>query len=311
MKHINVTEMSKVIEATPAEMSVMFIGDTGIGKTQVIKKYAADNNIYLKTLILSQIEASEALGIPVQSKRIFEGKEFSTIETAVPSWVFDLKEHENAMLYLDEFLCAEPAVMNSFLNFITEKSVNGIDLSHVKIIASTNIGNYTYEPDNNILSRFCMFYVENKEYNKYLKKKYGKKFIVHNDYKDEEELNSVIFDTRSLKPRCQEMLCLVKDVSMVDMFYEGFTNTPMMPIFHNMNKINDIVKGFAVKNEDDKWEIPADDIDTMAGFIYKAVAKSTKKDIIDYASTLKNVEYNKTKLKNRLDDIFKGNYNIY
>lgn len=314
MKHINVTEMPKIIEAAPNEMSVLFIGDTGIGKTQIIKRYAADNDIFIKTLILSQIEASEALGIPVQTKRMFEGKEFSTIETAVPSWVFEIKENLNkgkkVILYLDEFLCAEPAVMNAFLNFITEKEINGIDLSDVQIIASTNIGNYTYDPDNNILSRFCMFYVENKEYNKYLKKKYGTKFVVHNDYKDEEELDSVIFDTRSLKPRCQEMLCLVKDTSMVDMFYEGYTNTPMMPIFHNMGKINDVVKGFATKDEHDKWIIPNDDVDTMAGFIYKAVSKSTKKDIVDYASTLKNVDYNKSRLKNRLDEIFKGNFNV-
>ena len=103
---------------------------------------------------------------------------------------------------------------------------------------------------------------------------------------------------------------MVKDTSMVDMFYEGYTNTPMMPIFHNMGKINDVVKGFATKDEHDKWIIPNDDVDTMAGFIYKAVSKSTKKDIVDYASTLKNVDYNKSRLKNRLDEIFKGNFNV-
>ena len=161
MRKIEINQIPEIIDAQPKEMSVLIIGDTGIGKTQVIKKYAEDNNIYLKTLILSQIEASEALGIPVQSKRVYNGKEYSTIETAVPTWVFDLAEHENAMLYLDEFLCAEPAVMNSFLNFITEKRVGDIDLSHVKIVAATNIGNYTYDPDNNILSRFCMFYAVN------------------------------------------------------------------------------------------------------------------------------------------------------
>ena len=48
MKHISVTEMPKIIEAAPNEMSVLFIGDTGIGKTQIIKKYAADNKIFIK-----------------------------------------------------------------------------------------------------------------------------------------------------------------------------------------------------------------------------------------------------------------------
>lgn len=307
MKHINVTEISDIITATPKEMSLLFLGDTGIGKTQIIKQYAKDNNIYLKTLILSQIEASEALGIPVQSKRIYNGKEYSTIETAVPTWVFDLAEQKNAILYLDEFLCSEPAVMNSFLNFITEKNVNGIDLSHVKIIAATNIGNYTYEPDNNILSRFCMFYVENKEYNKYLKKKYGSKFKVTNDYKDEEELNSVIFDKRSLKPRCQEMLCLIKDDTLLEAFYEGYTNTTMMPIFHNTTKINDIIKSFATKDENEKWIIHNDDIDTLAGMIYQVTSTSKKTNVVEWASTFKNIKYDTWALRTRLKDIFAGN----
>ena len=306
MKHINVTEMNNIINATPTEMSIMFLGDTGIGKTQIIKQYAKENNIYLKTLILSQIEASEALGIPVQSTREFNGKVYSSIETAVPTWVFDLAEHENAILYLDEFLCSEPAVMNSFLNFITEKEVNGIDLSHVKIIAATNMGNYTYEPDNNILSRFCMFYVENKEYNKYLKKKYGKKFKVNNDYKDEEELNSVIFDTRSLKPRCQEMLCLIKDESLIDAFYEDYTNTQMMPVFHNTTKLNDAIKSFAIKDENDNWIIPNDDIYTLAGIIFQVIAKSTKENKVEKASTFKNIKYDKYSLKTRLQEIVDG-----
>ena len=94
MKHVDVQELNKIINAQPVEMPLMIIGDTGIGKTQVIKKYAEENKIYLKTLILSQIEASEALGIPVQSKRVYNGVEYNTIETAVPTWVFDLAEND-------------------------------------------------------------------------------------------------------------------------------------------------------------------------------------------------------------------------
>lgn len=310
MKTIDVTDIANIIDNAPKEMSLMFIGDTGIGKTQVIKQYAKENDIYLKTLILSQLEASETLGIPVQSKREFNGKEYSTIETAIPEWVFELAEHENAMLYLDEFLCAEPSVMNSFLNFITEKGVGGIDLSHVKIVSATNIGNYTYEPDNNILSRFCMFYVENSSYSKYLKTKYKKNRIIFNDYKDEEERDSIIFEPRSLKPRCQEMLCLVTEDSMRDVYYEGYTNRPLMPVFHNNEKINSVVKTFAQKTEDTEgrdcgyWHIPEDDIDTLAGMIYKKMYKSRKKNVVEYCSTFKDLIYNRSLLEARLDILF-------
>ena len=304
MKHIDVQELNKIIDAQPVEMPLMIIGDTGIGKTQVIKNYAKENKIYLKALILSQIEASEALGIPVQSKRVYNGVEYNTIETAVPTWVFDLAENDPAILYLDELLCAEPAVMNSFLNFITEREIAGINLSHVKIIASTNIGNYTYDPDNNILSRFSMVYAENKNYNSYLKKKYGSK-VIANDYKDEEELEGAIFERRSLKPRCQELLCLVKNDEMREIFYEGFTNMQMCPVFHSLDKINNIVKGFATKNEDyNRWEICNDDIETLAGLIYKATCNSRKKNIVEYATTFKNVRYDANALKYRFKEIW-------
>lgn len=296
MRHIDVSEISKILDNQPTELSVMFIGDTGIGKTQVIKRYAEEHNIYLKTLILSQIEASEALGIPVQSKRIYNGREVNTIETAVPSWVFDLAEHPNAILYLDEFLCADPSVMNSFLNFITEKSVNGIDLTHVRIVASTNIGNYTYDPDNNILSRFSMIYVENKNYNAYLKKKYGTKVIIDNDYKDEEELDNVLFEKRSLKPRCQEMLYLVSDSEVREIFYEGYTNTLMIPTFHNNAKIQSVIKTFAVK-EDAGWTIHREDYATIAGMLYETLISARRKNLEEYATTYKHLSYDQRTLQ--------------
>ena len=302
MKKIEITEIPQYIDAAPVNMCLMFIGDTGIGKTQVIKKYAEDNDIYLKTIILSQIEASEALGIPVQSKRIVNGREVPTIDTAVPSWVFDLAEHENAMLYLDEFLCAEPSVMNSFLNFLTEKNVNGIDLSHVKVVAATNIGNYTYEPDNNILSRFCMFYAENTSYNKYLKGKYGKKYF-DNDYVDTEDLDGTIFDQRSLKPRCQEMLMMLKNEDLIEDFYEGYTNQMMMPKFSNDTKVNAILKGFVQKNENGYFYIDHDQIENLAGILFRKFSNSRAKNLVTKLSEFKNVQYDSYALKSRINDL--------
>lgn len=301
MRHIDISELSRVIDAQPVEMPIMIIGDTGIGKTQVIKQYAKDNNMYLKTLILSQLEASEALGIPVQSTREYNGKIYNTIDTAIPAWVFDLAEHKNSILYLDEFLCAEPSVMNSFLNFITEREVSGIDLSHVKIIAATNIGNYTYDPDNNILSRFSMVYAENKNFSKYLSSKYKNAKTINNDYKDVEELEGAIFEERSLKPRCHELLCLVKDKDMLRLFYEGFTNKLMQPKFHNNSKINDTVAGFAKFDEDrHRWYIDSEDISALAGFLYKQVYNSKRKNLVDNVTEYKEIMYDKSALQQQL-----------
>lgn len=171
MREIEINEIGKIIDAAPLDMNLMFIGDTGIGKTQSIEKYCKERGIYLKTLILSQLEASETLGVPIKGTREFNGETYDVLNTAVPNWVFDLAEHENAMLFLDEFLCAQPGVMNSFLNFFTQKSVEGISLKHVRIVSATNIGNYTFDPGTNILSRFCFFYAGNNSVNEYLNDK--------------------------------------------------------------------------------------------------------------------------------------------
>lgn len=233
MKEIEINEIPKYIEAAPKEMPLMFIGDTGIGKTQVISEYAKKKGYYFKSLVLSQLRADEALGIPIRTKRVFQGREMDVLTTATPEWVFELAEQEKAMLFLDEFLCTKPDVMNSFLNFLTERKVNGIDLSHVLIVTATNIGKYTYEPDNNILSRFCMFYTVNRTYNEFINDK-----RIRNNYVDKTPKNHVVFDERSLKPRCHYWLSLIKDDELLPDFYEGFTNMSMEQFFSPNADIN-------------------------------------------------------------------------
>jgi hypothetical protein len=242
MLEIEISEVAEIIDNAPSSMNLMFLGDTGIGKTTAVEQYCKSHGIYLKTLILSQLDASESLGIPVKSSRMYMGKEYQCITTAVPDWVFELAEQPKCMLFLDEFLCAQPSVMNAFLNFLTQKNVNGIDLSHVRVVAATNIGNYTFEPDTNILSRFCMFYVVNRSFANYIK---NNKII--NNYKDECPREGVIFDPRSLKPRCQEELSKVASMNYLFKYYEGYTNTPYF-VVHSDPDINAISLPYFERN---------------------------------------------------------------
>lgn len=306
MKTIEVTDIGKYLDAAHPKMCCMFIGDTGVGKTQCITEWAHKHGYFIKPLTLSNLEASESLGIPTQSVYNFKGKEYKSLQPAIPNWVFELAEHQDtgAVLYLDEFLCAEPSVMNSFLNFLTERKVEDIDLSKVIIVASTNIGNYTYEPDANMISRFCMFYTVNSTYAAYLKKKY--KIDICNDYEDTNEYEGVIFESRSLKPRCQEMLCLLKDKSLFPDFYEGYTNTAYMPQFHKNKKINAIVKGF-ITSDNGIFKIDDNDIDRLAAMLFQKIAQNShKRDIIYYCTVYNNCTYNRNRLADALDRLIKG-----
>lgn len=83
----------------------MFLGDSCIGKTTMVEKYCKDNGYYLKTLILSQLEPAEALGVPTVTDKFFQGQNMRVMESSIPSWVFDLAIHEKSVLFLDEFLC--------------------------------------------------------------------------------------------------------------------------------------------------------------------------------------------------------------
>lgn len=289
MYNVDISEVANVIDVCPKEINLMLLGDSGIGKTTVIEKYCKDHNYFLKTLILSQLEPSEALGVPITSEREYNGHKYKTMESATPAWVFDLAEHENAVLFLDELLCADPSVMNSFLNLLSQKCVNGIDLSHVKFIAATNIGLYTFTPDFNFLTRFCFFHVTNKTYDKNMP------FIY--TYSDDSEYDGPIFAERRLVPRCATSLKNVP-AKYIPAFYEGFTNSK--PVMNNFstglkfsNEISAIIFNFATKEDtSSEYYVKDEMLKAMSETLYKNYPRSYKA-VINSISILTDEQKNK------------------
>lgn len=297
MRTIEVEDIGTIIrKAAKSSINLMFLGDTGIGKTESIENYAKEDGYFLKTLILSQVEASEALGIPLESEHEHEGKTYKSLETAIPKWVFELASKEKAILFLDEFLTAPPSVMNSFLNFLSQKKVQDIDLSHVRIIAATNIEEYTFEPSKNILSRFCMFYTINSTYNKYIDDD-----RIINEYVDNVSRAGVLFDERSLKPRCQRQL---KDIETEDLpiFYEGFTNSVMSPVFSKNIGVHNAIKSIAREKstEEGKYYINNGMIPSLSIVLIKEYPQV--KDWGPKVSSITNVEIDKDALLSSLQN---------
>ncbi len=296
MKIIEINEIKDIIKESPLDMNLMFLGDTGIGKTTVINNYAKENGCYLVTLILAHLDPSKALGVPYPKDRIYNGNNYKEMSTAIPSWVFDLADHVNdknpPILFLDEFLCAEPAVANSFLNFLSEKKVEGIDLSRVKIIGASNISNYTYDPDKNILTRFCFFWAKNSTYNEFNN---NDKFNIA--YKDETpDENNIIFSKRELKPRCLEMMMKVNNQKYVDYFYEGYTNTqPSYKVrvsrgINDSDKINFLMSSFVSKEDPNKIDMNQKNV--IASIFLANFRKSYIQKVFDSLFRLNNDEKN-------------------
>lgn len=131
---------------------------------------------------------------------------------------------------------------------------------------------------------------------------------IHNDYHDEEEFDSVIFEPRSLKPRCQEMLMMLKNKSLLNDFYEGYTNKKYMPIFHNNSKINAIVGAFVEFNEEsDYWYLPDESLNNLAATVYKQyVSTSSRRNATELSCRYDNLVYDKNKLMSRIEDIIDG-----
>jgi hypothetical protein len=188
------------------------------------------------------------------------------------------------MLYLDEFLCADPSVMNSFLNFLSQKKVSDIDLKHVKVIASTNIGKYTFDLDSNMMSRFCMFYTQNTSYKKYIKDK-----RIINDYKDENILEGELFEPRSLKPRCHEQLSYVKD-EFLGLFYEGFTNMAYKN-YHSVEGISALIAPFVNTNDPNNNFITDENLASLAPILKRRYPRI--KDWTKNINHIRNCSFNK------------------
>lgn len=273
MYELEIDKIGEIIDAAPLSMNLMFVGDTGIGKTSVVERYCEEKGFFLKTLILSQLDASETLGIPIKSQKEFHGNTYDCLSTALPQWIFELSEHKNSVLFLDEFLCAQPSVMNAFLNFLSQKRVGGIDLTHVRILAATNIGNYTFDPDNNILSRFCWFYTINTRVNEFLNDK-----RIINNYKDKNDREGVLFEVRQLKPRCHEQLIPVAD-NYFQMFHEGFTNRKYI-VVHKNEEVNDVISPYFVAEAMNKFSISSEQLVTMTSVLLKTFNRFRKWDKI-------------------------------
>ncbi len=167
---MNTTSVKGIFTAAyKAGDAVLLNGLHGIGKTDIVKKWAEENDFHLEILYLSTQQVSDLIGIP-EIKDVFNHDNI-TIWT-VPSWLENLKmastQGKKTALMLDEFSRASLNVRQAALQLILDRKIHQHKLpelfgNQTLIIAAINPDNgyYAVESlDPALLDRFLSIEVD-------------------------------------------------------------------------------------------------------------------------------------------------------
>jgi len=166
---MKISDVENLIEAShQADDSVLIVGVHGLGKTDVIKSWAKNNNVHLEVLYLSNQEVGDLIGLP----KITEVHGELVTTWTVPIWLQKLQEAssngQKTAIFLDEFSRAPLDVRQCALQLVLDKKIHQHKLpvtnnTETMIIAADNPddGNYQVEAlDPALLDRFLVADVE-------------------------------------------------------------------------------------------------------------------------------------------------------
>ena len=137
MKNRNVknvkNELKELLELARISNDVLMIeGVHGIGKSEIIKEYADENDFHLKVLFTSLLEETDLAGIPVPKDNRTEWLE--------PDWISEMKEAKKngkeCVLFLDELNRANTATLNACLELLLNKEINGHKLPENTLVCA-------------------------------------------------------------------------------------------------------------------------------------------------------------------------------
>ena len=148
---MNITEIKKVVPVLLKNKVVpYFHGQQGIGKTQVVKQIAKENDLKLIHLHLATQDVGDLVGLLIHGEN-------GTVKHARPEW---FPAEGRGIVYLDEINRAHPDVLQAMFSFVTEGTIHRHKLPEGwAIIAAgnyqSNMFNTTEMSDAAWTSRFC------------------------------------------------------------------------------------------------------------------------------------------------------------
>lgn len=148
---MNVAEVSLAIPVLLKHKVVPFLwGQQGVGKTQVVKQIAHDNNLGFVHLHLATQEVGDLVGLLIHGQN-------GEVKHARPEW---FPTEGRGIIFLDELNRCHPDVMQAMFSFITEGTIHTHRLPvGWSIVAAGNFQsnsfNVTDTSDAAWMSRFC------------------------------------------------------------------------------------------------------------------------------------------------------------
>lgn len=130
------TRALQIALATPSirghrGVPVILWGPPGVGKTSVVEAIGEAMGLPVKTIIASIHDPTDFGGLPIALA--------DRVKFLPPSWIVDLVEAGDAILFLDELTTAPPAVQAALLRLVQERRIGDIELPEgVAIVAAAN-----------------------------------------------------------------------------------------------------------------------------------------------------------------------------
>lgn len=131
---MNFTETYDAVELTLAAGAVpLIIGESGIGKTALIRRYCREKNLHLINIDANLLKEGEIGGLPtVEKGRTY----YATHHRLAEIDEVLAKGRQGVLLFIDEINRCDHAVQQELMNLILNREINGYRLDDRVIVAS-------------------------------------------------------------------------------------------------------------------------------------------------------------------------------
>ena len=147
---VNITELKKLLEATPASHNIMLVGNHGIGKSEILSEHYGSLDMPVVALFLGQMsDPGDLIGLPCKDENT--GK----TDFMPPYWF--PTDGKPIILFLDELNRARPEILQTVMDLALNRKLAGKLLPEgSRIISAVNAGDQYQltDLDPALVSRF-------------------------------------------------------------------------------------------------------------------------------------------------------------